>query len=123
MAPIAPRVAWTMLAGVALSAASFTPAVAFPLQSGLVPAPQITLVEQGCGPGWWRGPWGHCRDTPYTGNVPGGGYGTDIGRPYVYEGGGTVGSIGCPPGYWRGPWNECRAPRTAAGPPAEGAGK
>src|ERR1700742_2526748 len=21
----------------------------------------------GCPPGFWRGPWGHCRDTPYHG--------------------------------------------------------
>ena len=28
----------------------------------------------GCPPGYWRGPWGHCRDTPYHGYLPGGGY-------------------------------------------------
>ena len=26
----------------------------------------------GCPPGWWRGPWGHCRDTPYHGRLPDG---------------------------------------------------
>jgi len=31
-------------------------------------------AADGCGPGWWRGPWGHCRDTPYTGPLPRGGY-------------------------------------------------
>jgi hypothetical protein len=25
----------------------------------------IVLVSGGCGPDAWRGPWGHCRDTPY----------------------------------------------------------
>ena len=107
MAKRTSRVAWTMLAGVALSAASFTPVVA----------------AEGCGPGWWRGPWGHCRDTPYTGNTPGGGYATDAGRPFIYGGGGTVGSIGCPPGYWRGPRNECRNGRTGVSPPTDSAGK
>lgn len=28
----------------------------------------------GCPPGYWRGPWGHCRDTPYHGRLPGGGW-------------------------------------------------
>ena len=22
--------------------------------------PAVTLVAEGCGPGWWRGPGGHC---------------------------------------------------------------
>ena len=28
----------------------------------------------GCPRGYWRGPWGHCRDTPYHGRLPGGGW-------------------------------------------------
>ncbi len=28
----------------------------------------------GCPPGFWRGPWSHCRDTPYHGRLPGGGW-------------------------------------------------
>ena len=28
----------------------------------------------GCPPGYWRGPWGHCRDTPYHGRLPNGGW-------------------------------------------------
>lgn len=27
-----------------------------------------------CPPGYWRGPWGHCRDTPYHGPLPWGGW-------------------------------------------------
>lgn len=27
-----------------------------------------------CPPGYWRGPWGHCRDTPYHGYLPSGRY-------------------------------------------------
>ncbi len=26
----------------------------------------------GCPPGSWVGPWGHCRDTPYHGRLPNG---------------------------------------------------
>ncbi|WP_429007739.1 GCG_CRPN prefix-to-repeats domain-containing protein [Roseixanthobacter psychrophilus] len=66
------------------------------------PAPQptqssgATLVAQGCGYGAWRGPWGHCRDTPYYGPTPGGGYKV------------APAGNGCPGGYWRGPWGHCR---------------
>jgi hypothetical protein len=28
----------------------------------------------GCQEGYWRGPWGHCRDTPYHGRLPNGGW-------------------------------------------------
>lgn len=58
----------------------------------------VTPVAQGCGVGWWRGPWGHCRDTPYYGPLPGGGFNPPPG---------PVGN-GCAPGYWRGPWGHCR---------------
>lgn len=30
--------------------------------------------RNGCPPGSWPGPWGHCRDTPYHGRLPGGGW-------------------------------------------------
>ena len=32
------------------------------------------MAANGCPPGYWRGPWGHCRDTPYHGRLPGGGW-------------------------------------------------
>jgi len=54
-------------------------------------------VAGGCGPGRWRGPWGHCRSTPYYGRLPGGWYQPP---PHPF--------FGCPPGYWRGPWGHCR---------------
>ncbi|WP_244534800.1 hypothetical protein [Methylobacterium sp. UNC300MFChir4.1] len=73
-----------------VSAAQAMPVVADP---GL--AAPITLVAGGCGPGAWRGPWGHCRSTPYVGPLPGGWYQVRAGN-------------GCPPGYWRGPWGHCR---------------
>jgi len=28
----------------------------------------------GCPPGYWHGPWGHCRNTPYHGRLPNGGW-------------------------------------------------
>ncbi len=31
-------------------------------------------VSGGCGPNAWRGPWGHCRNTPYHGHLPDGGW-------------------------------------------------
>ncbi len=30
------------------------------------------VVVNGCPPGFWRGPWGECRDTPYHGRLPNG---------------------------------------------------
>lgn len=54
-------------------------------------------VSGGCGPNAWRGPWGHCRNTPYYGPLPGGYYQPE---PHPF--------FGCPEGYWRGPWGHCR---------------
>lgn len=68
-----------------------TGAQAMPLPADPGLAAPITLVAGGCGPGAWRGPWGHCRRTPYVGPLPGGWYQVRAGN-------------GCPPGYWRGPW-------------------
>jgi hypothetical protein len=52
----------------------------------------------GCGPNSWRGPWGHCRNTPYTGPLPGGGYQVEF----------RGADNGCPAGFWRGPYGHCR---------------
>jgi hypothetical protein len=82
-----------MLAGAALSAASAAPAGALPFPSDLQRAPQFTLVSEGCGYGWWRGPWGQCRNTAYFGHMPDG---SNTYRP------------DCPQGYWVGPWGNCR---------------
>ncbi len=38
---------------------------------------------------------GHCRNTPYSGPLPGAGIKFRAGN-------------GFPPGYWRGPWGHCR---------------
>ena len=82
-----------MFAGVTLSVASAAPAGAFPLPSEPQRAPQFTLVAEGCAYGWWRGPWGQCRDTAYYGHMPDG---SNTYRP------------DCPQGYWVGPWGQCR---------------
>ncbi|WP_247750373.1 hypothetical protein [Rhizobium sp. 16-449-1b] len=36
------------------------------------PAPAYYPPANLCPPGWWLGPWGHCRDTPYHGRLPDG---------------------------------------------------
>ncbi|ACK51432.1 conserved hypothetical protein [Methylocella silvestris BL2] len=82
-----------------LALAAFLPAGAAPIAPigqilGDGGSARLLPVAQGCGPGAWRGPWGHCRNTPYYGPLPGGGY--------AYYGN------GCPPGWWRGPWGHCR---------------
>ena len=87
-------------------AAPLATANAFPPAPVLNNESEIILVDQGCGPGWWRGPWGHCRNTPYSGNLPGGGYGTNIGEYPSYSYGDS--GNGCSPGWWRGPWGHCR---------------
>ncbi len=65
-----------------------------PLQSN---SSMMITVSGGCGPYAWRGPWGHCRNTPYYGPLPGGYY-----QPEPHP------VFGCPPGYWLGPWGHCR---------------
>lgn len=89
------RIMNTIVAAAAFAAAPLASATAMPLAGDPGIAAPIVLVADGCGPGAWRGPWGHCRNTPYSGPLPGGGYQVSAGN-------------GCPPGYWRGPWGHCR---------------
>lgn len=63
---------------------------------GALMAPQSASAAGGCGPGHWRGPWGHCRDTPYYGRLPDG--------SWKFRGAYND----CPTGFWRGPWGHCR---------------
>lgn len=92
------------VAAVTLMASAASPAFSFPLQSGTGLTAPVIPVAEGCGWGRWRGPWGGCRDTPYTGPLPGGGYAP---APGVVVPGPWAGN-GCPPGYWHGPWGHCR---------------
>lgn len=85
----------TMIVAAALNALPVATAQAMPIAADLGGAAPVTRVAGGCGPGAWRGPWGRCRNTPYSGPLPGGWYQVRAGN-------------GCPPGYWRGPWGHCR---------------
>ena len=85
----------TLFAAAALATPPLASANAMPIAADPSVTAPITLVAGGCGPGAWRGPWGHCRNTPYSGPLPGGWYQVRAGN-------------GCPPGYWRGPWGHCR---------------
>lgn len=76
----------------AMAQASAMPMLAAPSDSSLT-----IQVAGGCGPNAWRGPYGHCRNTPFYGPLPGGYYQPE---PHVFG--------GCPDGYWRGPWGHCR---------------
>lgn len=82
-------------AGLASALMASPSANAFPVGPNPDGPSMTILVAGGCGPGAWRGPWGHCRNTPYYGRLPNGYYQTRVGN-------------GCPPGYWRGPWGHCR---------------
>ena len=55
-------------------------------------------AADGCGPGKYRGPGGHCHRFGY-GPYPNG-YNGPYRNAYRWN--------GCPPGYWRGPWGHCR---------------
>lgn len=92
------------LMAMSLALAVTSPAGAVTMTTS-VPATQnnnIIQIAQGCPAGMWRGPWGHCRDTPYSGPLPNN---TWVGNPppaFNYLGN------GCPPGMWHGPWGHCR---------------
>ncbi len=64
----------TLVAVAAFAALPIANANAMPVASDLGITAPIMLVAGGCGPGAWRGPWGHCRNTPYSGLSPGGWY-------------------------------------------------
>ena len=52
------------------------PPVRFPgrIRNGYAGPYRNAYRWNGCPPGYWRGPWGHCRDTPYHGRLPNGGW-------------------------------------------------
>ena len=89
--------------GFALTLSAPADAAPIPSTSAIVSrdvAADIHTVSGGCGPFAWRGPWGHSRDTPYSGPLPGGGFAGGPGPDFFGN--------GCPPGYWHGPWGHCR---------------
>lgn len=56
-----------LAAGAAIGAGAIAP---------YYPAPYYPAPYYGspCPPGYWVGPWGHCRDTPFHGRLPDGGW-------------------------------------------------
>ena len=74
----------------------FLPNAALAFQASPVPAAnQLTLVDNGCGPGWYRGPGGACH--PFgRGPYPGGYFGAFHNT-----------WNGCPGGWYRGPGGAC----------------
>jgi len=66
-----------VLSAAALFAASGSEAAV--LVAPLKSTPEVVQIAQGCGPGGWRGPYGHCHwggaPGPYYGGAPGWGYG------------------------------------------------
>ncbi len=55
--------------GAALGASAYRPVYPAPYYP---PAYYPPVAEPACPPGYWVGPWGHCRDTPYHGRLPNG---------------------------------------------------
>lgn len=91
--------AWALGAGLLAGVASAALAATGADRVVAVDSALVVPVSGGCGPNGWRGPWGHCRYTPYYGPLPGG---------YYQEYPEWWRNNGCPPGYWRGPWGHCR---------------
>lgn len=56
----------------ALSGAAIGADLAAPRYAAPYYPPTYYAPVSPCPPGWWRGPWGHCRDTPYHGRLPDG---------------------------------------------------
>jgi hypothetical protein len=86
----------TPIAAAAVLAATASASSAAALELSPDVSAMTIEVAGGCGPHAWRGPWGHCRDTPYYGRLPNGSYK----MPGAWN--------GCPPGSWRGPYGHCR---------------
>jgi hypothetical protein len=65
------------LAATATGFAVTVPAQAMPFPSVSEARPGVTLIAQGCGPGWYRGPYGRCHPMGYAPPAP-------YYRPYPY---------------------------------------
>jgi hypothetical protein len=68
---------------------------AAPVQTGF-DGSDVTLVADGCGPGYFRNDFGHCRPMRR-----GGGGGVVVVPPVGLLPGVVVAPRGCPPGMWR----------------------
>ncbi len=63
--------------GAAFVAFAAVPAHAMPFPPASDAPPGVTLIAQGCGPGWFRGPYGRCHPMGYARPAP-------FYRPYPY---------------------------------------
>ena len=71
-----------LTAAIGLLGLAAIPAQAMPIAPLNGAAPAVTLVAQGCGPGWYRGPYGHCHPMGYVAPGPAYAYGY---HPYAYH--------------------------------------
>jgi hypothetical protein len=66
-----------LTSAVAIVGFAAVPAQAMPFSSLSDAQPGVTLIAQGCGPGWYRGPYGRCHPMGYAHPAP-------YYRPYPY---------------------------------------
>ena len=98
---------WTKLAFAAvlsLGAVSAQALPAAPVQTGFDVSGAVTLVADGCGPGYFRNDFGRCRPMRR-----GGGGGVVVVPPVGVLPGVVVAPVvrGCPPGMWRNRSGRC----------------
>jgi len=84
-----------------LGAVSAQALPATPVQTGM--SGDVTLVAGGCGPGYYRNDWGHCRPMRRGGGAVVVAPGVAVVPPVV------VAPVvrGCPPGMWRNRHGRC----------------
>jgi hypothetical protein len=70
-----------LTAAIGLLGLAAIPARAMPVAPLDGAAPSATLIAYGCGPGWTRGPYGHCHPMGYVAPRPAYMYGY---HPYPY---------------------------------------
>ena len=92
---------WILTAAAALCGLAASPVQAMPFPALSDSQPGVTLIAQGCGPGWFRNPWGRCvpmgGPAPYYRPYP-------YARPYPYYGPRPYG----PHCWWRNGVRVCR---------------
>jgi hypothetical protein len=74
-----------MMSAIMLLGLGAVPAKAMPFGPPPGAPSSVTLVAMGCGPGWTRGPYGHCHPMGYVApHLYGYGYYHPYARPYAY---------------------------------------
>jgi hypothetical protein len=89
---------------IALLGLAAVPARAMPFPPPADAPPGVTLVAMGCGPGWTRGPYGHCHPIGVAAPV----VGVGVAAPVVGIGVAVPAPVYVGPRYgrrcWRGPY-------------------